>query len=326
MLLWLLAVPVVAGLIWLAMRRRDTSAARFAAADMMDGLIPRAGWKIWVPPVLIVIAVAAGAIAAARPERETKVPREQATLILTLDTSLSMMATDVLPDRMSAAKSAAEEVLTRLPEQMRAGVVAFAATANVVAQPNRDRAAAIAAVRSLRLNEGTAVGNAIVTSLEALGDAPALNGFGNGGSPEPDASGDFGDSGDEVPPSAIVLLSDGDTVIGTDPLDAAQQARDAGVPIYTIAFGTGDATIEIGGQTIPVSVDEQELREIAEVSGGEFFRAFDESTLENIFSDIGTRVGLEDKTVDLTPYFVAAAVILLVGALGTSLVWYGRMM
>ncbi len=309
-LILLVLVPITAALLWLAIFRRKQSAVRFAAADMLADLVPNAGWRQWLPPALLLLAIAVGAVAAAGPQRTALVARDEATLVLALDTSISMEATDVAPNRIDAAKSAAVELLEALPADVSAGIVSFAGNATIVETPSSDRAAAISAVRRLQTARGTALGTAIEASLDALAlSRPSQISPGRG----------------DEPTEAIILLSDGESQLGIPPFIAAGDAADQNVPVYTIAFGTGNATVDVDGTPVPVSVDDAELRQIAEISGGEFFRAFDENALEQVFNDIGTRVGLEEEQIDLTGWFVIGAVIVLVGALTTSVVWYGRL-
>lgn len=304
MLLTLLAVPLVAGGLWLAMRRRNRSAVRFAAADLLDGLVPKAGWRKWLPPSLLICAVVLGAIASARPGMTAKLPKEQATLMMTLDVSISMKATDVKPNRLGAMKTATREALLGMPDGMRVGITSFAGSARLVEWPTRNRAEAIDAVQSLRLEKGTAIGDGIVTSLDALKEDGATE----------KAAG----------ANAILLMSDGDNQLGTPLADAASQARSMGVPVYTVAFGTGTTTIDFEGTQVPVTVDETELRNIAESTGGEFFRALDSKSLERIFAEVGSKVGLEEHIIDLTAWFAGAAGFVLLAGIATSLWWFGR--
>lgn len=304
MLLGLIAVPVVALALWFAMSRRSRSAVRFAAADLLDGIAPRGGWRRWVPPVLLILAVGLGALAMAQPGVKTKLPREQATLIMALDVSISMKATDVEPNRFGAMKSAAEEALTNLPEGMRVGVVSFAGSSRLVEWPTRDHQLAIDAIQSLRLEKGTAIGDGIVTSLDALEEDGAVESAGDA--------------------SAILLMSDGDNQLGTPVEEAAARAAELGIPVYSVAFGTQSTTIDFEGTRVPVVVNEEQLRGIAEATGGEYFRALDGQSLQKIFAEVGSQVGLEETVVDLTLWFAIAAAVFLLAAIVTSLVWFGR--
>jgi Ca-activated chloride channel family protein len=300
----LVAVPLLGAGIWLAQKRRARSAVRFAAADMLEGLMPKRDGRRWLPPALLLVAAALGVVAAAGPTADVEIPREQATLVITLDVSLSMKATDVKPDRLSAAKKAAEAAVTKLPSEMRAGVVAFAGTAQVVQAPTRDREATVASIDGLQLAPYTAIGDGLLTSLDAI----------NAVDPTRQKA------------SAVVLMSDGENTTGVDPSYAAERAKELGVPVFTVAFGRQGATIEVDGQRIPVDPNVGQLRAIADATGGKFFESFDSASFERIISEVGSRIGLERSKVSLTPWFVGAAIILALVALGLSLWWYGRLL
>ncbi|MCC7078700.1 MAG: VWA domain-containing protein [Acidimicrobiia bacterium] len=304
MLFALLAVPLVALGLWLATQRRHRSAVRFAAADLLDDVAPRPGWRRWVPAGLLVLAVVLGALALGRPGMKTKLPKEQATLIMALDVSISMKATDVEPNRLGAMKAAADQALSNMPEGMRVGVVSFAGSARPVEWPTRDHETVIEAIDSLRLEKGTAIGDGIVTSLDVLKEDGSLE-----------------DAGDA---SAILLMSDGDNQLGTPVEEAAAQAAELGIPVYTVAFGTQSTTIDFEGTRVPVVVNEAQLESIADATGGKYFRALDEGSLERIFRDVGSQVGLEEQVVDLTVWFAVAALVCLLAGIVASLVWFGR--
>lgn len=304
MLFGLLAVPLVALGLWLATRRRHRSAVRFAAADLLDDVAPRPGWRRWVPAGLLILAVLSGALALGRPGMKTKLPKEQATLIMALDVSISMKATDVEPNRLGAMKAAADQALSNMPEGMRVGVVSFAGSARPVEWPTRDHETVIEAIDSLRLEKGTAIGDGIVTSLDVLKEDGSLE-----------------DAGDA---SAILLMSDGDNQLGTPVEEAAAQAAELGIPVYTVAFGTQSTTIDFEGTRVPVVVNEAQLESIADATGGQYFRALDEGSLERIFRDVGSQVGLEEQVVDLTLWFAVAALVCLLAGIVASLVWFGR--
>ncbi len=308
-LLSLLAVPLAAGAYVLAERRRRRSAVRFAAADMLEALVRRPGWRRWVPPAALLLALLLAGVALGGPTATIRVPRKQATMILTLDVSRSMQATDVRPNRLSAAKASADKLVSSLPKQMRAGLVAFASSAQVIATPTRDRERVREAVQSLRLEDGTAIGEGILASLEAL---------------QQTVSGRRTTGDSKRSPAAIVLLSDGATTVGVDSETAAAEAARANIPIYTVAFGTEDATITVQGVRVPVGVDESELRSISEATGGKFFRALDGEALTRIFDSIGSRLGFEKQKTNLAPWFSGAAGLLGLLAVGLSLVWFGR--
>ncbi|MFN8104449.1 MAG: VWA domain-containing protein [Acidimicrobiia bacterium] len=315
-LLTLLAVAPLALLLVWALRRRNRTAVRFAAADMLDGLVPRVGVRKWIPPAGLVAALVLAAVALAGPFMTTTQPKEQATIVLAIDVSNSMMAKDVSPDRITAAKNAARDLVKGVPNQMKVGVVAFAGTAQVLTVPTRDHQRAIAAVDTLRLQNETAIGEGIDAGLDAL----SATGGGDGGG---EGAGAVADAADHS--QAIVLLSDGQTTSGTPSQVAAARAQQAGVPVFTVAFGTDHGEVEIDGQVIPVQVDENELRTIAQMTGGDFFRANDAGALDRIFSSIGSRLGTEEVQQDLWVVFAVLAALALVAALVLSIGWFGRL-
>lgn len=314
--LWLLTllavVPLALLLVW-ALRRRNRHAVRFAAADMLDGLVPRTGGRKWIPPAALIAALVLAAVAAAGPYMTTTQPKEQATIVLAIDVSNSMMAKDVSPDRITAAKSAARDLVEGVPDQAKVGVVAFAGTAQVLAVPTRDHQRAIAAIDTLRLQNETAIGEGIDAGLDAL---KAGGGTGDG-------AGESSDPSDHS--QAIVLLSDGQTTTGTPSQAASERAKQAGVPVFTVAFGTNHGEVELDGQIIPVQVDENELRSIAQTTGGDFFRANDAGSLDRIFSSIGSRLGTEVVQQDLWLMFAILAGFALVAAIVLSIWWFGRL-
>jgi Ca-activated chloride channel family protein len=257
-----------------------------------------------VPAGLLVLAVALGALTLARPGVKAKLPKEQATLVMALDVSISMKATDVKPNRFGAMKDASGVALAGLPEGMRVGIVSFAGSSRLVEWPTRDHDAAIEAVESLRLEKGTAIGDGIVTSLDVLQEDGAMENARDA--------------------SAILLMSDGDNQLGTPVEEAAARAKELGIPVYTVAFGTSSTTIDFEGTRVPVVVNEEQLKGIAEATGGEYFRALDGNSLERIFTDVGSQVGLEEQVVDLTLWFAIAAAVCLLAGIVTSLIWFGR--
>lgn len=308
--LWLLTlialVPLALLVVW-TLQRRNRTAVRFAAADMLDGLVPRAGARKWVPPACLLGAMALAAIAAAGPYMTMTQPKEQATIVLAIDVSNSMMAKDVSPDRITAAKDAARDLINGVPDQMKVGVVAFAGTAQVLTMPTRDHQRAVAAVDTLRLQNETAIGEGIQAGLDAL------EGTGT------DSSADPADHS-----RAIVLLSDGQTTTGVPSKTAAAAAKAEGIPVFTVAFGTNHGEVEIDGQIIPVQVDENELRAIAQTTGGESFRANDAGSLDRIFSSIGSRLGTEEFQQDLWVVFAVLAALAFIASVALSLWWFGR--
>jgi Ca-activated chloride channel homolog len=325
-LLWgLLLVPVAIAAYLLAQRRRARYAVRFTNLDLLANVVQRSpGWRRHVPAALYLLALSALLLSLARPQATIPVPREQATVLLVMDVSGSMNATDVRPSRLVAAKEAAKSFLDQLPRSFRVGLVSFAGSAQVLTPPTNDRAPVRAAVDSLRADGGTAMGDAIERALQvgrpAGGDpagAPAAS-----GSPSPTPV----PPADEDPaPSVILLLSDGANSTGrTEPLQAAAAAGQAGVPVYTIALGTPTGTLNSGGRRVSVPPDEATLQRIAEVTGGRFFSAPSEQDLRAVYQDIGSRIGFVEEEQEVTALFAAAALALLVSGGGLATWWFNR--
>jgi Ca-activated chloride channel homolog len=310
--LWgLLAVPLVLVGYWLVQRRRIKYAARFTNLDLLANVVDASpGRRRHVPALLALASLAALIVAMARPQDVVAVPRDDATVLLTMDTSASMTATDVAPTRLEAAKSASTSFLDMVPDRFRVGLVSFSSIVSVLQEPTEDRDAVRSALDTLEGDVGTALGDAIVESV-AL--APER---------EEQQSGD-------PPLFAILLLSDGANSVGREPLSVVAEAQEAGVPIYTIAFGTPNGTIEITNdfgvtQTYDVPPDPDTLREIAEETGGRFFEAPTEADLEAVYEEIGSQVSLEEEERELTAAFAGAGAVLLLLGAGLSALWFGR--
>jgi Ca-activated chloride channel family protein len=312
-ILWgLLLIPLALVGYWLVQRRRIKYAARFTNLDLLANVVDASpGRRRHLPALLALAALAALVVAMARPQAVVAVPRDDATVLLTMDSSASMTATDVPPSRLEAAKSASSSFLDELPERFRVGLVSFSDTVSVLEEPTDDRDAVRSSLDEIEGDVGTALGEAIVESV-ALAPDPE----------EQEVSG-----GKSL--FAILLLSDGASSTGREPLDVLDQAKEAGVPIYTIAFGTPDGTIEITNddgfsRTFAVPPDPETLRTVAEETGGRFFEAPTEADLEEVYREIDSQVSYEDEERELTAAFAGAgAVFLLLGA-GLSALWFGR--
>jgi Ca-activated chloride channel homolog len=308
--LWLLLLlPVLVGLYLWRQRRRHGYAVRFTNLALLGQVAPRRpGWRRHLVAAGLLATVALMVLTFARPAGEVKVPRERATIIVTIDVSLSMKADDVQPNRLTAAQTAAREFVQDLPPRLNVGLVSFAGTASVLVPPTTDRARVNQAIDRLKLAEYTAIGEGIFTSLDALSLVPT------------DAS-----APDEEVPGAIVLLSDGETTVGRANSEAAAAAREADVPVSTIAFGTPDGVLELDGLTQPVPVGEDDLREIADDTGGGFYQAETAGELEDVYDDIGSSVGYVTEAREITSTWVGYSLLaLLLTAVG-SLAWFGRL-
>ena len=340
LLLGLLIVPIALFVYLIVQRRRSRYAVRFTNVDLLANLVPRSpGLRRHVPPVLYLTAIAALAIGLARPSVVLAVPREEATIMLTMDVSRSMRATDVDPNRLVAAQQAATDFVDKLPEQFRVGLVAFSTEARLVVEPTTDRAEIREALATLGADGGTAMGDAIALSLDASGaEAPATPDPSAtpdasatpeaSATPAPDAS--ASPEADKPPVIAEVVLSDGANSTGTlEPIDAAQRAAELGVPIYTIALGTAEGTVDVPNQfgmleSLPVPPDPETLATIAEMTGGRFFEAPTAEQLSAIYESLGSKVGYVEQEQEVTQLFAAAGLlfVLVGGALAAH--WFNR--
>jgi Ca-activated chloride channel family protein len=307
-LLVLILIPVAAAAYVAYDRRRQTHAARFAAPALYPNVVARApGWLRHVPVIVLLLALTVLLTGFARPHATLSVKREEATVMLALDISRSMTATDVQPTRLGAAQAAARRFLEEVPDAYQVGVVTFATRANVAATPTEDRDFASAALSQARSGEGTALGEAIVLSLQAAGRVQTEDG--------------------ERPPASILLISDGAQTVGrVTPIQAARRARTADVPVFTVALGTPDGIVErklTGGFTerIRVPPDPGSLRRVATASGGDFFTALDADELTRVYDELGSRIGKRDKHSEVTVAFAGGgmALLLAAGALSTLL-------
>lgn len=342
LLLALLLVPAAIAVYLLVQRRRNRYVVRFTNVDLLSNLAPRTpSWRRHVPPVLYLAAIAALVIALARPSMMVAIPREEATIVLTMDVSGSMQATDVDPTRLAAAQKAASDFVDQLPDAFRVGLVVFSTDARIAVAPTTDRAAIHQGLDSLAANGGTALGDAIVVSLQAAGltvstgpagtpsptPTPAASPSPSGSaSPNPSAS-----PGDSQPPIvATVLLSDGANSTGrTQPLDGAAQAAALGVPVYTIALGTADGVVSVPDRTgqlrqLNVPPDPQTLAAIAELTGGRFFEAPTSADLAQIYESLGSKIGYTNEEREVTQLFAGAGLLLVLVGGGLAAHWFNR--
>jgi Ca-activated chloride channel family protein len=310
-LVGLVLVPVLVGLYVWHDRRRDRVAARFANPALLPNVIDHSPGRLrFVPVVLLFIALAAMIVGVARPHAKVNVPREEATVVLALDVSRSMKATDVDPSRLDAARAAAKVILTEVPERFRVGIVSFATRAVVALPPTTDRDLASAALDALETGEGTAIGDAVALSLQ-IGRRQR----------EEDGA---------IPPTSVLLISDGARDGGIlEPKAAAERARKQGVPVYTVVVGTPDGVVEEalpGGfrQIIRVPPSAETLAEIAEISGGEFFTAVDDEGLGQVYEELGSRLGTKEENREITDMFAAGAAMLLLTGGALSALFFRR--
>jgi Ca-activated chloride channel family protein len=320
--LFALALPIAVGAGYLvAQIRRRGVVTRFTNLELLDAVAPdRPRWRRHLPAVGALLGLVVLVLAFARPAIAQQVTDESAVVMLAIDSSLSMSADDVSPDRLTAAQDAADAFLADVPEGVRVGLVTFDQTARVVVPPTDDPSEVQDAIDSIRLGEGTAIGDAIITSLDALASLDEETEASDASSsqtssPEP-ADGDG---------AAVVLLSDGATTHGEPDDAAAQAAAEQGVPVTTIAFGTdaGEVTAP-DGQVIPVPVDRDALRAIADTAGGQFFSAESADDLTSVYEEIGTTVTHDTEEREVTDLFVGIALGVLALAVVGSIVWAGR--
>lgn len=308
----LLAVAAIAVTYAVLQTRRRSYAVRFTNLELLQSIAPKSpGWRRHVPALLLLVALSSMVVALARPAREERVPRERATVILAIDTSLSMMAEDVAPNRLEAAQSAAKSFLTILPPKINVGLVSFAGSGTILVPPTTDRARITSAIDRLELEERTAIGEAIFTSLQAIRQAPVSE----------------DDADNEEVPARIVLMSDGKTTVGRPDSVGANAAREAGVPVNTIAFGTDNGVIVLPEEPIPVpvDVDREALERIADATDGKAFTAATEGELREVYRNIGSSVGFEIEFREIGLWFIGLAMVLLFLSSSLSLLWFSRL-
>jgi Ca-activated chloride channel family protein len=310
-LLLLLAVAALVGLYVLLQLRRKRYAARFTNVALLGSLVPkRPGWRRHLAFGLVALALAALVVSLAVPSAEVRVPRERATVIMAVDVSLSMKATDIDPTRFQAMQTAAKQFVDVLPARINLGLVSFAGTATTLVPPTTDRAQVRTAIDHLQLAEATAIGEAVFTSLSAIEN--------------------YQDSLDtpsrDLPPARIVLLSDGYNTVGRDDTQAIDAATSAKVPVSTIAFGTDYGTLDLNGETVPVPVDRATLKKIADETGGSYSQAASAGELEKVYADLGSQIGYTTEPHDISPWFVRTGVFLAFLGAVLSLLWTQRLL
>jgi Ca-activated chloride channel family protein len=308
----LLLIPVallVAGYVLMQLRRSHY-VARFSNVELLSSVAPRRpGWRRHLTFGLLLLALTVLAVGVARPAAAVRVPRDRATVMLDLDVSLSMEATDVLPSRLQAAKKAAEEFADLLPKRVNLGLESFAGSANVLVPPTYDREPFKKAVSTLHLANRTAIGEAVFASLDAIRTFSAT-------ATAP---------GEKPPPARIVLLSDGGNTWGRSVDSAIAAARAAHVQVSTIAFGTPTGTVTYDGQTLPVPADRATLSHIAGETGGSFHTAASVQELEAVYKDIGSQIGYATEHRDISWRFLTGGLLILLAAAGSALLWAGRL-
>jgi len=321
-LLGLIAVPLTAGLYMLAQRRRRAYAVRFTNLELLGSVVTASpGWRRHLPPILFLLALAALTVAIARPHVNVDVAKEEATVMLTTDSSGSMQATDVTPNRLDAARNAAKGFTTRLPDKFRLGLVTFSNVAQLLVPPTQDREPVLNALDSLQAEGGTAIGTALETSLSALQPVIEKN---------KRAIERQGLNRRRAPPAVIVLLSDGYSTTGAEPLEVARRARELRVPINTVALGTSAATVTLSDRlgttrNVRVPPDRRTLRRVAQITGGQYFGAADQSKLNDVYQRLGSRIGFRQEKREVTAAFAAGGLALMLAGGLLSMMWFGRL-
>jgi Ca-activated chloride channel homolog len=328
-LLWtLLLVPVALAAYLLAQRRRSRYTVRFTNLDLLANVVnAKPGWRRHVPPALYLLALAALLVSLARPQALTLVPKEQATVVLVMDVSGSMNATDVSPTRLVSSQRSAVTFIEELPEKFRVGIVSFASTAQTLTRPTTDRVAVYEAIDSLHAEGATAMGDGIERALDAKRPpTPPSSGSTARPSPSPPAP----QGGADQAPLVVLLLSDGANTQGrTQPMQAAADAKALGVPVFTIALGTDRGMVDVPDETgnlrrIPVPPDTLTLQRIAETTGARFFAAPSNSDLKEVYRELGSKIGFVKEQQEITVVFAATGLLFLVAGATMSLVWFSR--
>jgi Ca-activated chloride channel family protein len=308
--IWLLGlalIPLILLALAVARRRARRYAVRFTALPALKAASGRAAaWRRRLPAALALAALAALVVAMAKPQRTVAVAVERASIMLVTDHSRSMQASDVKPDRLSAAQKAANAFVDRLPGPVRVGIVAYSDAPDAVQSPSDDHDATRRIVDAQVADGATATGDALQVALDTL-TRQRQNG--------------------RRPPAAIILLSDGKTTVGRDPVEVAREAGRLKIPISTVALGTSDATVPnpLYGPPLSVAPDPETLRAIAKASGGRAFTAEDANRLSNIYRSLGSQLGTKNAKREVTAAFALGAIVLLLGAAAASMRLGGRL-
>lgn len=334
-LLYLLALlPLLVLLYFWLLHRRRRQTVRLASLGIARAALGKGpGWRRHLPPLLMLLALAALLLATARPTAVIALPMSERTIMLAMDVSGSMRAEDVKPNRLVASQEAGKAFVRSLPRTVKVGVVSFAGTAAVVQAPTTSRDDVIAAIDRFQLQRGTATGSGIILSLATLfpdedieiahitgqrrfpgplGEDPAKK------TPAPVAPGSYASA-------AIIMLTDGQRTTGPDPLDAARMAADHGVRVYTVGIGTVEGeVIGFDGWSMRVRLDDETLKAISALTLGEYYYAGTAQDLKTVYESLSSRMVVERKETELTALFAALGALLAVFSAGLSLWWFGR--
>jgi Ca-activated chloride channel family protein len=341
--LWLLAlIPVLIGLYALALRRKKKLAVRYASLAMIRDA-QGVGQRIrrHIPPFLFLIGLSLMIVAIARPTAIVTLPTQHEVVILAMDVSGSMRAVDVKPTRLAAAQEAARAFIRDQPSNVKIGIVSFAGTAAVVQAPTDNRDDLLAAIDRLDLQRATAIGSGLLVSLKAIfpdvefdlrSSNPRVHDTAHGVPIDEAGKGKAKEPPKPVPPGSyksaiIILLTDGQTTTGPDPIESAKMTAERGVRVYTVGVGTVEGEV-IGweGWSMRVRLDEDSLKQIANLTRGEYFHAGNAADLKNVYKSMSSKMELTKQQTEITALFVAAAAFFVVVAAGLSLAWFNRLL
>ena len=310
---WLLAVAALTGVYVAVQFRRKKYAVRFSNLELLDRVAPKSpAWKRHLVAGGYLFALATLVVAVAQPTHEERVPKERATIMLAIDTSISMRAEDVAPTRIESAKLAAVRFVKSIPEKLQIGLVQFDGTTSLRVPPTSDHKAVVRAIQNLQLDQGTAIGDAVKTSLDAIKAVPR-------------------DETGKRAPAVIVLLSDGKSTVGTPTEDAIPIAKKAGVSVWTIAYGTAEGYVNVTNQEtgqqdqVNVPVDAEALAQLAKGTGGQAFTAASTDDLTAVYSRLGSSIGYDTEQTDITWKVLAVGLAMLVAVGAMSLAWFQRL-
>jgi len=337
MLYLLLLLPLLVALYLWLLGRKKKFALRYASLDIVkEAMGSGIGLRRHIPPLIFLLGLTVLILAIARPTASVLLPSQHETIILAMDVSGSMRATDVEPNRLVAAQNAAKAFVAEVPETVRIGVVAFAGTATVAQAPTRNKEEVVAAIDRFQLQRATAIGSAILVSLATIfpntgidvasftypdpkqkGSAIAPS---NPAWPKPVAAGSYNSA-------VIILLTDGQRTTGPDSIQTARLAADRGVRVYTVGIGTvAGETIGFEGWSMHVRLDEETLKTIADVTRGEYFYAGSAADLKKVYQNLNSKLVLETRKTEITALFAAAAALLALCAALLSVLWFNRIL
>jgi Ca-activated chloride channel homolog len=333
--LWLLLLLplLVLAYLWLLKRRKKTAVAWSSLAVVKEAMGQQRLWRRHVPPALLLLALGALIVASARPTAVLTLPMVEQTVILAMDVSGSMRATDVEPNRLVASQNAAKAFIGELPNSVRVGVVSFAGTAAIVQPPTLSREDVAAAIDRFQLQRATAIGSGIILSLAAIFPEAGIDlSQVTGARLMPKAIGDTKPEKEFTPvepgsytSAAIILLTDGQRTTGPETMDAAKMAADRGIKVYTVGIGTKEGdTIGFEGWSMRVRLDEESMKQVASATRAEYFYAGNALDLKKVYQSLGSRLSAQKKETEITALFAAAGALLTLLAAGLSIWWFGR--